>query len=239
MKRSRFLLVFTPLAYFFAFFTVLTILSSVFSLGVRAGDVTSIPQNPDLAAAMPKELPPKHLPKASFAGGCFWCLESEFRDRPGVVYTRVGYAGGKTENPSYESVSKGDTGHAETIEIYYDPKKTDYTALVDHFMRNAHDPTTLNKQWVDEGTQYRSVIFYHDAEQKNIAQSMIEKIDAEKVHKARIVTELIPAEKFWLAEDHHQQYYETYEKEKGSPHLRVILKSELKKKKEQEKQRGY
>jgi peptide-methionine (S)-S-oxide reductase len=233
MKRSRFLLLLAPLPFFLAFFAVLAILSGPFSVMGRAGDTTSIPQNPDLAAAMPE-----NLPKASFAGGCFWCLESEFRDRLGVVYTRVGYAGGTTENPTYDSVSKGKTGHAEVIEIYYDPAKTDYAALVDHFLRNAHDPTTLNKQWVDEGTQYRSIIFYHDPEQQNIAQSIIEKIDAEKIYKARIVTELIPAEKFWLAEGYHQQYYETYEKEKGSPHLRVILKSELKKKKEQERQRG-
>lgn len=237
MKRSRFLLLFAPLPFLLSFFAVFMILNGPLSVGGRAGnnigDTTSIPQNPDLVAAMPND-----LPKASFAGGCFWCMESEFRDHPGVVYTRVGYEGGTTENPTYDTVSKGNTGHAETIEIYYDPKKTDFAALVDHFLRNAHDPTTLNKQWVDEGTQYRSIIFYHDAEQQKIAQSVIEKIDAEKIYKARIVTELIPAEKFWLAEDYHQQYYETYEKEKGSPHLRVILKSELKKKKEQERQRA-
>lgn len=211
-------------------FTVLALL--LFFPAAGRAETSTPAQNPDLLAALPQD-----APKASFAGGCFWCLESEFRPLPGVLYTRVGYEGGTTQNPTYDSVSTGKTGHAETIEIYYDPAKTDFRALVSHFLRKAHDPTTLNKQWVDEGTQYRSVIFYHDDEQRRIAQEEIEKTDAEKIHKGRIVTELTPAQTFWLAEDYHQQYYETYEKEKGSPHLRVILKDELKKKKE--KERGF
>lgn len=128
-------------------------------------------------------------------------------------------------------VTTGRTGHAETIEIYYNPEKTSYQELVDHFLRRAHDPTTLNQQWVDKGTQYRSAIFYHDEDQKKIAEETIERVDAEKIYKGRIVTEVLPAPIFWEAEEYHQQYYETYEKEKGQPHLRVILKGELKKKK--------
>jgi len=212
---------------FIAILSFLALSIAVLSALPGRSAATSIPTNPDLVSIMPD-----HLPKATFAGGCFWCLESEFRNKPGVVYTRVGYSGGNVENPTYEMISTGRTGHAEAIEIYYDPEKTDYTALLDHFLRNAHDPTTLNQQWVDKGTQYRSAIFYHDEDQRKQAQAMIEKIDAEKVHKARIVTELTPAVTFWVAEEYHQQYYEAYEREKGQPHIRVVLKDELKKKKE-------
>jgi peptide-methionine (S)-S-oxide reductase len=195
--------------------------------GFGKAAVTSIPSNPDLVTIMPE-----NLPKATFAGGCFWCLESEFRNLPGVVFVRSGYTGGTTENPTYEQVTTGRTGHAEANEIYYDPAKTTYQALLDHFLRRAHDPTTVNRQWVDEGTQYRSAIFYHDAEQKKQAEDTIARIDAEKIYKTPIVTQLAPAATFWPAEDYHQQYYEKYEKRTGSPHLRVILKDELKKKKE-------
>ena len=204
----------------------------VFALGflwIQQGkaDVTSIPSNPDLVNIMPD-----NLPKATFAGGCFWCLESEFRNLPGVVYTRSGYTGGTLEKPGYDQVTTGKTGHAEAIEIHFDPEKTDYQTLLDHFLRRAHDPTTLNRQWVDEGTQYRSAIFYHDDEQRQAALETIRRIDQEKIYKSPIVTEVKEAAAFWPAEEYHQQYYEKYELEKGSPHLRVILKHELKAKKE-------
>ena len=213
---------------FIALFLALILASAgVARTGETTDPVTSIPDNPDLVSVMPE-----NLPKATFAGGCFWCLESEFRNKPGVVFTRSGYSGGTVENPTYDMITTGKTGHAETIEIYFDPKKTSFKTLVDHFLRNAHDPTTLNQQWVDKGTQYRSVIFYHDDEQKKIAEDSIEKINAEKIYASPIVTQVTPAPVFWPAEDYHQQYYEKYEKERGQPHLRVILKDELKKKKD-------
>ncbi len=190
-------------------------------------DVTSLPDNPDLVQIMPE-----NLPKATFAGGCFWCLESEFRNKPGVVFTRSGYTGGTVDNPAYDMVTTGKTGHAEAVEIFYDPAKTDFQALTDHFLRNAHNPTTIDRQWVDEGTQYRSAIFYHDDEQKRIAEETIARINAEKIYAAPIVTQVVPADVFWPAEDYHQQYYEKYERERGQPHLRVILKNELKNKKD-------
>lgn len=193
--------------------------------GSAKAEPSSLPDNPDLVTVMPE-----NLPKATFAGGCFWCLESEFRNKPGVVFTRSGYTGGTSENPTYEQVTTGKTGHAEAVEIYYDPEKTNYQALLDHFLRRAHDPTTLNRQWVDEGTQYRSAIFYHDEAQKTAAEDTIARINTEKIYKNPIVTQVLPAAPFWPAEDYHQQYYEKYEREKGSPHLRVILKDELKKK---------
>lgn len=187
-----------------------------------------------LARAEDQSTPPAGYPHATFAGGCFWCLQSEFKDKPGVLFTRAGYAGGQTENPTYDAVSSGKTGHAEALDIYYDPARTNYQALVDHFLRNAHDPTTMNQQWVDRGTQYRSMIFYHDAEQKKIAEDTIDRIDAEKIYKGRIVTEVVPATTFWVAEDEHQDYYQKYEEKTGTPHIREVLKAELKKKKSAE-----
>lgn len=202
------------------------LVSGLFGHYARA-DVTSIPDNPDLVSIMPE-----NLPIATFAGGCFWCLESEFRNRPGVVFTRSGYTGGTVENPTYDMISTGRTGHAEAVEIHYDPAKTDYAALLDHFLRNAHDPTTLNRQWVDEGTQYRSAIFYHDDAQKAAAEAAIAAINAAGLYKNPIVTAIVPAQTFWPAESYHQQYYETYERTNGQPHLRVILKEELERKRD-------
>ena len=200
--------------------------AAFWSAGISRAEGTPRAENPGLLTALPE-----NMPKASFAGGCFWCMESEFRPLPGVVFTRAGYEGGTTENPTYAQVTTGKTGHAETLEIYYDPEQTDYQALVDHFLRKAHDPTTLNQQWVDRGTQYRSVIFYHDEKQRKIAEDTIARVDSEKIYPGRIVTQLVPAVIFWPAEEEHQQYYEKYEKEKGTPHIREVLKEELRKKK--------
>lgn len=195
----------------------------IFILNARLSAATAIPDNPNLVETMPED-----KPKATFAGGCFWCLESEFRNRPGVLYTRVGYSGGTLENPTYRDITTGRTGHAEAVEIYYDPTLTDYAALLDHFLRRAHNPTTLNRQGVDEGPQYRSVIFTHDAAQDRLAREAIHRIDGEGVHKNPIVTEIAPALHFWPAEEEHQQYYEKYERMTGQPHIRVILKNKSK-----------
>lgn len=167
---------------------------------------------------------PANAPYASFAGGCFWCMESEFRRLEGVLFTRSGYEGGTKEDPSYEDVTTGRTGHAETVEIYYDPKKISYRELADHFLRRAHDPTTLNRQGVDEGTQYRSAIFYHDAQQQKDAEDAIKAATVDKAWKDPIVTTVEPATKFWPAEDYHQQYYEKYEAKTGAPHVRAWYK---------------
>ncbi|MCB1555812.1 MAG: peptide-methionine (S)-S-oxide reductase MsrA [Alphaproteobacteria bacterium] len=171
---------------------------------------------------------PDTYPVASFAGGCFWCVEYAFREMPGVVYTRVGYSGGGIDRPNYGDVSTGKTGHAEAVEVYYDPEKTDYETLVMAFLKDAHDPTQKNRQGVDVGPQYRSVIFYHDDEQKRIAQEAITRLTAEKYYKKPIVTEILPARTFWKAEDYHQQYYEKYETRTGQPHIRVLLKERKK-----------
>ena len=171
---------------------------------------------------------PDNLPIASLAGGCFWCLESEFRALNGVVYTISGYTGGKTENPTYRDITTGKTGHAEVTDIYYDPEIISYRELLDYFFTKAHDPTQLNRQGVDKGTQYRSAVFYHNEEQKKIAAEAIKATDDAKIWKKKIVTTLEPLSKFWPAEEYHQQYYEKYEETNGRPHIRVLLKNKNK-----------
>ena len=171
---------------------------------------------------------PDNLPIATLAGGCFWCLESEFRAFDGVVFTISGYTGGDLDNPTYRDITTGKTGHAEVTDIYYDPEKITYRELLDYFLTKSHDPTQLNRQGVDVGTQYRSAIFYHDKEQKKIAEEAIKATDDAKVWKDKVVTTIEPLSNFWPAEDHHQQYYEKYEQENGRPHIRVLLKNKNK-----------
>lgn len=167
---------------------------------------------------------PNNASVATFAGGCFWCIESEFRALDGVLFTLVGYEGGDLENPTYQDITTGKTGHAEAIEVYYDTDQITYRELTDFFLRKAHDPTQKDRQGVDVGTQYRSAIFYHDETQKTEAQAAIKAATDEKVWKKPIVTELSPKSTFWVGEDYHQQYYEKYEEINGRPHIRVLFK---------------
>lgn len=146
------------------------------------------------------------LERAVFAAGCFWGTEEAFRNIKGVVSTRVGYTGGKKEDPTYEDVCTDKTGHAESVEIEYDPSVVSYDKLLDIFW-NMHDPTTLNKQGPDTGTQYRSIIFYSDEAQKKAALVSKDKQDRSGKYKSKIVTEIIPAVKFYPAEEYHQKYY--------------------------------
>ncbi|MFN3700047.1 MAG: peptide-methionine (S)-S-oxide reductase MsrA [Alphaproteobacteria bacterium] len=169
---------------------------------------------------------PENTPSIILGGGCFWCLESEFRALSGVLYTQVGYMGGHVENVTYDQITTGKTGHAEVIEVFYDPDKISYGALVDHFLRKAHDPTQLNRQGVDIGTQYRSEIFYRTEQERNIATETITKIDAEKIYNAPIVTKVSEAQTFWMGEDYHQQYYEKYRAKNGQDHIRVLIKKQ-------------
>lgn len=171
---------------------------------------------------------PENYPVATLAGGCFWCLESEFRALDGILYTRVGYTGGKTQNPTYQDITTGKTGHAEAVEITFDPEQVTYKELVTFFLTKAHDPTQLNRQGVDVGTQYRSDIFYHNEEQKQIAQELIEEINATKLYSKPIVTKVSPEDTFWVGEEYHQQYYEKYEEQNNAVHPRVIYKKRVK-----------
>ena len=148
------------------------------------------------------------MAKATFAAGCFWGVEATFRQIEGVTSTRVGYTGGKTDNPTYKDVCTDRTGHAEVVEVTYDPAKVKYDDLLNVFWEN-HDPTQLNRQGPDFGTQYRSAIFYHSPEQEQAAREKIEQLTAAGRYKPkRIVTQVVPAQTFWRAEDYHQRYLE-------------------------------
>ena len=144
---------------------------------------------------------------ATLAGGCFWCLEAVFDEMEGVVSAESGYMGGHVASPTYRQVCAGSTGHAEVVQVAFDPAVTSYREILDVFFA-IHDPTTLNRQGNDVGTQYRSAIFYHTPEQMTIAQAAIRQLAAKKVWKDRIVTEVIPAGDFYPAEDYHQEYFQ-------------------------------
>ena len=148
----------------------------------------------------------KNLEKATFGMGCFWCSEAVFERVKGVESVVSGYAGGKTSNPTYEEVCSGSTGFAESIQITYDPTVISYDELLEIFWKT-HDPTTLNRQGNDIGTQYRSVIFYHNDEQKKLAEEYKEKLDKSGAWDKPIVTEIVPFTNFYKAEDYHQDYY--------------------------------
>ena len=146
------------------------------------------------------------IEKATFAGGCFWCMQPPYDKLEGVISTTVGYTGGTKKNPTYDEVSMGTTGHAEAVEIVYDSSKTRYLQLLDVFWRSI-DPTTRNQQFADRGTQYRTAIFYHSEEQKRLAIASKEKLEKSGKFKEPIVTEVVPASTFYPAEDYHQEYY--------------------------------
>ena len=143
---------------------------------------------------------------ATLAGGCFWCLEAAFQDLKGVESVQSGYAGGRVANPSYEDVCTGTTGHAEVVQITFDPQVVTFEDLL-HVFFTIHDPTTLNRQGADVGTQYRSAIFYHSPAQKATAERVIAELQAEKLWDEPVVTELKPLDAFYPAEEYHRDYY--------------------------------
>jgi peptide-methionine (S)-S-oxide reductase len=149
----------------------------------------------------------RKLEKAAFAGGCFWCMEEALDKVDGVVSTTSGYTGGRAKNPTYEDVSAGGTGHAESVEVLYDPAKVTYAKLLEVFWRNI-DPTTPDRQFCDHGAQYRSAIFYHDETQKRLAEESKKMLEKSKPFKEPIVTEIAPASTFYPAEEYHQNFYE-------------------------------
>jgi len=147
------------------------------------------------------------MAKATFGAGCFWGVEEDFRKVPGVTATAVGYSGGTLANPTYEDVCGDRTGHAEVVEVEYDPAKASYDSLLDVFW-NGHNPTQLNRQGPDVGTQYRSVIFFHTPEQEAAARASKERLAKSGKFARPIVTEISPAQPFWRAEEYHQRYFE-------------------------------
>src|SRR5437867_13332748 len=170
--------------------------------------ITGLPAGVSAAGndANPSPRAPR-LEKATFAGGCFWCMEEALDKVDGVVSTTSGYTGGKKKNPTYEDVSAGETGHAESVEVLYDPAKVSYAMLLEVFWHNV-DPTTPDRQFCDYGDQYRAAIFYHDATQKRLAEESKTALAKAKPLKGLIVTEIVPASEFYPAEEYHQDFYQ-------------------------------
>jgi peptide-methionine (S)-S-oxide reductase len=154
---------------------------------------------------------------ASFGGGCFWGVELAFQQIPGVIKTAVGYMGGASKNPNYQEVCTDTTGHAEVVEVTYDPQQVSYEELLNVFW-SIHDPTTLNRQGPDIGTQYRSVIFYYDEKQRELAEKSKQQLEQSGQYSRKIVTEIVPAETFYRAEEYHQRYLE--KRGLGSCHIK-------------------
>jgi peptide-methionine (S)-S-oxide reductase len=164
-----------------------------------------------------------NLETATLGGGCFWCLEAVFEQLEGVKSVKSGYAGGRVPNPSYEQVCTGSTGHAEVVQITFDPEKITYHALLEVFF-TIHDPTTLNRQGGDVGTQYRSVIFYHTPEQEKVTREIIKELEASKVWDNPIVTKLEEYEEFYPAEEYHQEYYR---RNRAQPYCQAVITPKL------------
>ena len=156
---------------------------------------------------------------ATLGGGCFWCIEAAFQEIRGVINVESGYAGGTTVSPTYEQVCTGTTGHAEVVQVTFDPKIISFKDILEVFF-TAHDPTTLNRQGADVGTQYRSVIFYHNEIQKKIAEQVIQKFDAARVRDDAIVTTVEPLKKFYKAEDYHRKYFNRHPE---AAYCRVVI----------------
>lgn len=162
---------------------------------------------------------------ATLGGGCFWCLEAVYDDLRGVESVVSGYAGGKVPNPGYEAVCTGTTGHAEVVQITFDPAEVSFRELLDVFF-TIHDPTTLNQQGHDRGTQYRSVVFYHDDEQKQVAAQAIRDLEAEAVWENPVVTQVVPLTEFYPAEIEHQEYFA---RNPGAGYCRVVIEPKVSK----------
>jgi peptide-methionine (S)-S-oxide reductase len=170
-------------------------------------------------------LPPTGMAKATFGSGCFWCTEAVFQQLKGVHSVVSGYSGGSVKNPTYGQVCTGTTGHAEAIQVTYDPALISYEELLEVFWKT-HDPTTLNRQGNDVGTQYRSVIFHHSDKQKELAEEYKKKLDASGLFADPIVTEIVPFTEFYRAEDYHQDYFNENSQQ---PYCRVMIRPKLEK----------
>jgi peptide-methionine (S)-S-oxide reductase len=183
-------------------------------------------QKPPTAAPTPSTTAPTPagpLEVATFGSGCFWCTEAVFEQLRGVISVESGYSGGTVKNPTYKQVCTGLTGHAECVRILFDPKIISYAELLEVFWQS-HDPTTPNQQGADIGTQYRSVIFYHNEQQRHLAESYKKKLDEARAFRAPIVTQIVPAAEFYRAEDYHQNYYKL---NRQAPYCQMVIRPKL------------
>lgn len=162
---------------------------------------------------------------ATLAGGCFWCMEVVFLEVDGVENIVSGYTGGTTVNPTYEQVSTGETGHVEAVQVTFDPVRISYREILQIFF-SVHDPTTLNRQGADSGTQYRSTIFYHNEQQKSVAEDIIRELNKARLWKKAIVTQIAPLDKFYPAEDYHQKYFS---RNPEQPYCQVVISPKVNK----------
>lgn len=216
-------------------------LTSLAVLCVATGCLTATSSLPESEGPQPQQeqstmSPPAAAPQSSdpfaqdggtklatFGAGCFWCVEAVFQQLKGVERVESGYSGGQVENPTYEAVCRGNTGHAEVCRITFDPAQISFDELLEVFWKT-HDPTTLNRQGFDEGTQYRSVVFYHDEEQRQKAEEYKKKLDASGAFRAPLVTEIAPLQRFYPAEDYHQNYYRS---NPGVGYCRAVIQPKL------------
>lgn len=204
---------------------LLAILAGVISLGVFTLNQQSPTTDTDLMNETQSTSPSSELEQATFGAGCFWCVEAVFEELKGVHTVEAGYSGGTVEDPSYREVTSGNTGHAEVTRIEYDPSVITYEQLLEVFW-HTHDPTTLNRQGHDVGTQYRSVIFYHNEEQKETAEQSLENTDASGLWDDPIVTKIQPLENYYVAENYHQDYYAN---NPNAGYCQVVIAPKLKK----------
>ncbi len=203
-------------------FTVMVI-SAVLSLADGRTEKTDEPAKPTTTGA--EKMSDGNTRLATFGGGCFWCVEAVFQLIDGVESAVSGYGGGETDNPTYEQVCSGRSGHAEIVQITFDPAKASYIELLDAFF-SSHDPTTLNRQGNDKGTQYRSVIYYHDDGQKAAAATKVRELEADGVFDDPIVTEISPAGEFYSAEKYHQDYYALNPRQ---PYCQLVVRPKVEK----------
>jgi peptide-methionine (S)-S-oxide reductase len=211
------------------FRTAVTSVAAVFFVNACGGEPRNINQDQTMASIPEKNtsIAPQgaSIDTATFGAGCFWCVEAIFQRVDGVLSVKSGYAGGTVKNPSYKEVCNGTTGHAEVIQLTYDKNKVSFDELLEVFWKT-HDPTTMNRQGNDVGTQYRSAIFYHNAEQKQIAEAYKKKLNEEKVYPSPIVTEITPFTNYFAAENYHQDYYN---QNKNQGYCQYVIQPKLEK----------
>jgi peptide-methionine (S)-S-oxide reductase len=193
-------------------------MKNIFLIAIFALSLNGFTQNTKTKSA-------SKLETITLGGGCYWCVEAVYENLDGVKSVVSGFSGGKVTNPTYEEVCTGTTGHAEVVQITYDKTKTDINEIFQVFF-TVHDPTTLNRQGADVGTQYRSVIFYKNAEQKNAAESIIAELNKAKVYNSPIVTKVEPFKVFYKAEDYHQNYYAN---NKNQPYCKMVIQPKIEK----------